>query len=202
MKQITFNQYRNIDITLLCLMTAVFEAITCVATNKWFVLQAMAISITLTMTCITAFRWSEWALIPAFVGSLSYCIASKADLKQIFIYCTGALFCILTIPLLKKLGKESVRKDFIKRSLFAIAVYVIIALSRWLLSLPFKFDFDTLVLLITTDVLSLLFAIIVLSIVKNLDGILEDQKSYLLRLDRERREIERENQSDPFNDPY
>ena len=202
MKQITFKQYRSIDLSILCVMTAVFEYIVCLATNEWATLQAMAISITLTMTCITAFRWSYFAVFPALVGSVSYVIAYGADIKQIVYFCGGSLFCILTIPLLEKLGKESVRADFIKRSFFATIVYVAIALGRWLISLVFNFSVQSLILLLTTDVLSLLFAILVLTIVKNLDGILEDQKAYLLRLDRERRETEEANLSDPFNDPY
>jgi hypothetical protein len=202
MKQITFKQYRTIDITILCVMTAIFEYIVCLATNQWATLQAMAVSITLMMTCITAFRWSYFAVFPALIGSLSYSLAYGADLKQIIYFCGGSLFCILTVPLLKKLGKESVRINFVKRSFYAITVYIAIAIGRWLISLIFNFSLQSLILMLTTDILSLLFAIVVLTIVKNLDGILEDQKAYLLRLDKERREIEEANQSDPFNDPY
>lgn len=202
MKQISFKQYRAIDIVMLCIMTAFFEYIVSLATNQWFILQAMSVSITLMMTCITAFRWSYYAVFPAVVGSLAYSIASAAEFKQLFAYCGGSVFCIIAIPLLIKMGKEKVRIDFLKRSFFAITVYISMAIGRWLLSLLFEFSLNSLVLLITADILSLLFAIIVLTIVKNLDGILEDQKSYLLRLNKERRETEESNQSDPFNNPY
>ena len=203
MKQMTYKQYRAIDITMLCLMTAVFEYIICLATNEWATLQAMAVSITLTMTCIAALRWNCYAVIIAIVGSLSYSMAYKADFWQILCFSGGSLFCILAIPLLKALGKENVRADFIKRSFFATTVYVAIVLGKWLISSFISgFSINSLKLLFTTDILSLVFAIVVLTLVKNLDGILEDQKAYLIRLDKERRETEEANQSDPFNDPY
>ncbi len=200
MKQITFKQYRAIDLVMFCAITAVFESILCMATNQWFVIQAMSVTLTLTMTCITAFRWSYYAAFPAIVGSLAYCIVSKADIKQAVAYCGGSLFCLIAIPLLEKLGKDKVRADFIKRSAFVTVVYLATAMGRWLISL--LFEQGSLALLITVDILSLLFAIVVLTLAKRLDGVLEDQKSYILRLDKERREMEESNQSDPFNDPY
>lgn len=198
MKQITFKQYRSIDIVILCFLTAVFESIVCMATNKWFVLQAMAVSITLTMTCIAAFRWNELAIFPCLVGSLSYGIVSKATLQQIIVYCTGSLFCLIPILLLNRLNKEKIKKDFIKRTAFVATVYIFTALGRWILSLIFEQNIGALIVFITSDILSLLFAIIVLTIVKNVDGLLEDQKSYLLRLEREKQEEEKANASDPF----
>ena len=73
MKQITFKQYRAIDITILCVMTAVFEAIAAMASDKWFNLQAMTVSVTLALVCITFMRWGLFALLPSFIGAFVYC---------------------------------------------------------------------------------------------------------------------------------
>lgn len=208
MKQISFKQYRAIDVAMLCAITAIFEFIVCLATNRWFVLQAMSVSITLAMTCITAFRWGKLAIIPSLVGSISYCAAygslseSGLSIQQILTHCLGSLFCVLAIPILEKLGKETLRKDFIKRSAFVTLVYIIIAVGRCLISLLLGESINSLTAFFTVDVLSLLFAIVVLTLVKDLDGVIEDQKAYILRLDRERREEEEANANDPFNDPY
>lgn len=208
MKQISFKQYRAIDVAMLCAITAFFEFIVCLATNQWFILQAMSVSITLAMTCITSFRWGKLSIITSLVGSISYCAAygslSESDLsiQQILTHCLGSLFCILAIPLLDKLGKEKLRKDFIKRSAFVALVYFFIAVGKYLISLLLGESINSLPAFFTVDVLSLLFAIVVLTLVKDLDGVLEDQKAYILRLDRERREEEEANANDPFNDPY
>ena len=198
MNHITFKQYRQIDLSILCLVTAIFESIACLASTRWFALQAMTVSITLALTCITMMRWGKFALLPSFVGSLMYCIFTGAKVEQYIIYCIGSLFCIAALPLLNVLKKENARKDFIIRTVFVIVTYVSIALGRWLCSLPFDFSFNSLLAFIGTDILSLLFAIVVMSIAKNVDGLIEDQKSYLIRLEEERIREQEANLNDPF----
>jgi len=44
MKQITFEQYRSLDLMIWTVITVVFEAITTLATNKWFYAQPVAMS--------------------------------------------------------------------------------------------------------------------------------------------------------------
>lgn len=202
MNQLTFKQYRSIDVTIFCVITVIFEALASLASNQWFVLQAMSVSITLTITCITMFRWGIFSVAPALLGALSYCITSGANPKQYVIYCGGSILCILALPLLKKMGKEKARVDFFRRSLLAVIVYLLTTMGRWIISLIFEPSLDTFLPFITTDSLSLLFAIVVLTLAKNIDGLIEDQKTYLLRLDRERKEEEQKNLQDPFNDPY
>lgn len=187
MKQITFKQYRSIDLTIICALTVIFELLVSLATNKWFVAQPMAVSLITTMTCIAMMRWNEYALLPAFAGSLVYSITLGASISQIVIYCGGSLFTILALPVLKKLGKDEVRKDFVKRATFITLTFVFMILGRWLCSLLFEFSINSLISFFTADILSLLFAWIVVSVCKNADGLIEDQKSYLLRLEEERK---------------
>ncbi len=198
MNQITFKQYRNIDIVIFCILTAVFEAIASLATNRWFVLQAMAISITLTMTCITMMRWNTFAVLPSFIGAFVYCVASGGAIQQYVIYCGGSLFCLLALPILKKIGKEKVRSDFLRRTAFATLTYIFVVIGRWVFSLIFEQSIKSFLPFLTTDILSLLFAVVVLALAKNIDGLIEDQKSYLLRLDKERQEEQDANLNDNF----
>ena len=186
MKQLTFKQYKQIDLTLICILTAVFEYITTVATARWFNLQAMAVSITITMTCIAMFRWGAAAIFTSIIGSAAYCFALGAEAKYFVIYCGGSLMCLAALPILKALGKEKTRLSFLKRSVFAVAAYLSFIIGRWLFSLIFEFRFDSFIRFISTDVLSLLFVIVVLALLKNVDGMIEDQKAYLFRLERER----------------
>lgn len=198
MKQLTFKQYRQIDLTILCLLTAIFEAIATYSSNYWLVFQAMTISVTLTLTCITMVRWNFYAIAPALVGSFVYCLVSKASLKQFFIYCVGSVFCLLSLLLFKKISKEKVRTSFATRLTFVLSTYLFIAIGRWICSLPFEFSISSILAFIFTDILSLLFAIIVLTLAKNADGLIEDQKSYLLRLEKERLDEQEANSYHPF----
>lgn len=198
MKQITFKQYRNIDLSIFCILTAIFEAVAATASNKWFNLQAMTVSITLALTCIIYLRWSLYALLPSFVGAFVYCTVIGGSVNQYLIYCGGSLFIIIAFPLLKKITNEKIRKDFLLRTVFVSSVYVALNIGRWCCSLPFNFSFQTLLTFLGTDVLSLLFAVVVLTLAKNADGLIEDQKSYLLRLDRERKKEQEANLNDPF----
>lgn len=198
MKQITFKQYRSIDITILCILTAVFEAIAALASDKWFNLQAMTVSITLALACITFMRWGLFALIPSFIGAFVYCTVIGGTTQQYLIYCGGSLFIIVAYPLLQRITKEKVRKDFFFKLVFASSAYLALTVGRWLCSLPFEFSTTTFLTFLGTDILSLLFAIVVLSIAKNMDGLIEDQKSYLLRLEKERLEEQEANLNDPF----
>ena len=198
MKQLTFKQYRNIDLSILCILTAVFEALAAYASDQWFYLQAMTVSVTVALTCITFMRWGLYALLPSFVGAFVYCTAIGGSLHQYVIYCGGSLFIIMVFPLLEKITKEKIRKGFFLKVVFAGAVYISLNAGRWLCSLPFNFGFTTFLTFLGTDILSLLFAIVILALAKNVDGLIEDQKSYLLRLERERKEEQEANLNDPF----
>lgn len=201
MKQISFKQYRKIDITILCILTAVFEGIaTFAAGYDMWAAQPLAVSITLTMVCIAMLRWGSLAVIPSLAGAITYCAVSGGTLKQYIIYISGGLFCLLAVPILNKLGKDNVRLDFFKRIVFILVVYASVGLGRWLVSLFFEFSLSSLIAFVLSpiELLSLLFAVIVVSLAKNADGLIEDQKSYLLRLEKEKQSDQDANTNDQF----
>ncbi|MBR6638695.1 MAG: hypothetical protein IKK96_07530, partial [Lachnospiraceae bacterium] len=57
-------------------------------------------------------------------------------------------------------------------------------------TLFFGGDINAFVVFATTDIISLLFAEIILILLRKSEGMIEDQKTYLLRLDREKKEKE------------
>lgn len=191
-KQITFKQYRNIDICIFCLLTAVFESVATVATSKWFGAQPMAISITLALILITMHRWNLYAAAIAVVGGVTFCLASSASAEHFLIYCGGNLFALVSLAYFKLFGKESVRNSFLKTLLFTSSAYVAVAIGRFVLSLPFGAGFSEFVGFLVSDVLSLLFSVIILWLFREVDGLIEDQKAYLFRLQREREAGENE----------
>ncbi|MBQ9120382.1 MAG: hypothetical protein IJY09_10085 [Lachnospiraceae bacterium] len=187
MNQITFKQYRNIDLTILVVLTIIFEAITTMATARWFVLQPIALSISLALICVTMMRWSGWAAITAVIGGMTFCIASGATAEQYLIYCIGNLFTLLALILVKVFGKEKIRTNTWRLLLFGLVGYIGMVLGRGIVSMFFGGDPMTLVVYATTDIMSLVFAEVILLLLRKLDGMIEDQKAYLFRLDRERK---------------
>lgn len=188
MNQITFKQYRNIDLVIWTVLLVIFETITTFATTKWFAAQAVAISISLALICIVMMRWSGYAAILAVAGGVVYCFASGAKPEQYLIYCVGNLFSLIALLLFKVFDKERIRTGVFKLVLFVLVAYVGMTLGRGVVSLFFGGELKTFVVIATTDVISLLFAEVVLMILRKTDGMIEDQKTYLLRLDREKKE--------------
>ncbi len=182
MRRVTVEQYRNLDLMMWIVMTVIFETITTMATIRWFYLQPVALSITLALVCAVMIRWNGYAAVIAATGGLIVCIISGANIEQYAIYCIGNIAALVALLVVKCLGKEAIQKSFLKKILLAGSAYIGMALGRWLVSLLFGGDIQALVVYITTDIMSLLFAVVVLHILGKCDGMLEDQKAYLQRV--------------------
>ncbi len=191
MNNITFKQYRNIDLFLFGVMLAISEAVTTVATNKWFFAQPIAISTTFIFICIVMMRWSGFAAIHACLGGLVFCIASGAELHQYIIYIIGNCLALVAMLWFKPIPKENIRRKPSRLILFTVSAYLLMQVGRWLVSLAFGGDLTALLVYITTDVITLLFAVVIMLLMRNVDGMIEDQKSYLFRLQREKEESSR-----------
>ena len=194
MNNITFKQYRNIDLFLFGALLIISEAVTTVATNKWFAAQSVAISTTFIFVCIVMMRWSGYAAIHACLGGLVFCIASGGDgqLQHYLIYIIGNCFALIAMLWFKVFSKEEVRKKPFKLLLFTVSAYLLMQLGRWLVSIPislileYSISLKGLLTYITTDVLTLLFGVVVMLLMRKVDGMIEDQKAYLFRLQREK----------------
>ena len=188
MTNLTFKQYRNIDLTILSFFLIISEAITTVATNTWFAAQPIAISTTILFISIVMMRWGGFAAIPAVLGGLVFSIASGANIQQILIYSVGNLATLAALLWFKVWKKEEIRLGAFKLFFFTTSVYLLAQVGRWIISLAFGGSLWNLVGYISSDIISLLFAVVLMLILKRVDGMIEDQKAYLLRLDRERKE--------------
>ncbi len=186
MNNLSFKQYRYIDLAIFSILLALSEAITTVATNVWFAAQPVAISTTLIFICIIMMRWSFYAVIPACLGGLVFCIASGASPEQYLIYIIGNCAALSAMLWFKIWGKKKIKSSYFKLFVFVLSAYVMMQIGRWLLSLPFSARLDTLVVYLATDIVSLLFASVVIMLMRGIEGMIEDQKAYLLRLQRER----------------
>ena len=186
MNQITFKQYRTIDVLILVALTIIFEGIATLATAKWFVLQPVAVSIGLSMVCILMMRWGLPAAFAAFAGGFTFCLLSGATAQQYVIYCIGNIFSLLGMVWFKVFGKEGIRKSMWCITLFVSTAYVGMVTGRSLIAVLFGDSLWSFVTFATTDIMTLVFAVLVIILFRKTDGMLEDQKAYLLRMEQDR----------------
>jgi len=184
-QQLTWRQYRAIDLALLGLALAIFEFIIVQAANWWFPGQPFTVSLAAAVTSIVYMRWGAWGVLHAVEAGVVFCYFSGATGRQFLIYCFGNAFSVLAVLLLKAVGKERVRTGRLSL-VFPILVQLLMQAGRGLTALLLGAEPADLVGFFTTDSLSLLFTVVILWIARRLDGIYEDQKHYLLRIHEEK----------------
>lgn len=189
---LTFKQYRAIDLTIMGIILLICEFLTTTAATKWFPDELYTLSPTITVVCIVMMRWNGYAAIHALLGGMVYCFASGAQDKQIIIYCIGNCFALAALALFKLLGKEKIRSKFYFTILFTVAAFICTQAGRWIISIALGGSVNSFGAFVTADLITLLFTIVVVLISRKADGLFEDQKNYLIRTEEERRKKEAE----------
>ncbi|MCR5330387.1 MAG: hypothetical protein K6E62_04265 [Lachnospiraceae bacterium] len=193
MKALTFNRYRLINIAVMTLMFSVAEVLIVLGARRWFPELPYTLSLNILFMSLEIMRWRSFGAVSAVAGGLVFCIASGASASQFAIYCIGNLLAMVVLLFVKAVGREKIRKDVLLSAAYVSITFIAACLGRYLVSLAFGADPVMIVQFVTTDLLSYVFALVAVLAVRNAEGIFEDQKDYLFRLDRERREREREN---------
>ena len=184
---LTFKQYRTTDLTIFAFLSVIFEAIVTLGATKWFPGQMYSITIVYAMFVLVLMRWGGYAAITALLCGATYCIVMKAPFPMFVVVCGGNLFGLLALLLHKFVGKQKIRDSLGWTVLYVVACYVCISAGRLLISLCFGL-FKEVITYILYDVLSALFAIVVVLLCRKQNGLFEDQKHYLLRMEAERKE--------------
>lgn len=184
--QITFRQYRRMDLIFFTALLCLCESLIVLAASRWFPGEPYTLSLTAAVTALVMIRWGGFALIPALAGGLSVCLASRAAPGQYLIYCLGNLAAMGMLPLVKRIGWQKIRDDVLLAMLYGFLTCLAMQLGRLIIALALGNDPMACLGFITTDVLSLLFAVLITWIARRLDGMLEEQKHYLFRIQKEK----------------
>lgn len=187
-RQLTVGQYRAIDLALFAIMLAISEALIVSAATRWFPNEPYTVSVVAAVTAIVLMRWGGWAAIHAALGGLVFCAVSGATGRQFAIYGLGNLLSLGALGLIRGFGSEAIRSDDLKTLLFGLVVLLLMQLGRALVAMALGAAPMAAAGFFTTDVISVLFTLVILWIARRLDGIFEDQKHYLLRVQQEREE--------------
>ena len=183
-RRLSFEEYRGIDLTLFTLIMCVSEAMLVLAATRWFADQLYTVSVVGAVTAIVLMRWGPYAAINAVLGGFVFVLASHGSLGQIVIYCIGNLFSMFLLIPRRLLGPERIRKDGVLSVCFGLSTLLMMQAGRAITALCMGDEFSTCLGFFMTDGLSLLFSGVVVWIARRLDGIFEDQKHYILRVNK------------------
>ena len=172
------------DLIFFAMILAVCESAVVKAATT-FSSQPYVLSIVPVVVCVVYMRWGIYGCLHAVFGGVVSCFVSKGSAVQYGIYCLGNIFSVLAVLLLSKVGKERVRESVSWSLLFAVLVTVLMQIGRGLVAVLFGSPLGIVPKFILTDSLSVVFSVVVIWICRRLDGVFEDQKTYLLRINRE-----------------
>ena len=187
-RHMTLKQYRNLDLFLFAVMLIISESLIVNAAIRWFPDQLYTVSVCAAIVSIVLMRWGPWAAIHAVVGGLVYCFWAGGSPKQYLIYGIGNLFSLISLLMFRLFGKERIRENVLLTLLFAVCTQLFMQMGRACVSFVMGDSVSTGFSFITTDALSGLFTMVIVWIASRLDGVFEDQISYLLRVQKENEE--------------
>ncbi len=181
-KQYSFAQYRAIDLAMWAVIVAVFEYLLVVAARFWYADQLYTVSLAAALTAIVYMRWGAWGALHAVESGAVFCYFSGATPRQYLIYCVGNLLSLAALALFRAPGKETLHARPFWAVAFGAAVQLLMHAGRAAAALVLGATPAQVVNFFTTDALSLLFTCVIVWIARRLDGVYEDQKHYLLRV--------------------
>jgi hypothetical protein len=140
------------------------------------------------MVALVMMRWSLWSILPALLGGAILSMLSGGTGEQTLIYTVGNLLSVLAYLLLKLAGKERIRSNAVMSLTFAALVQLLMQFGRAGVAAILGHSLQACWDFITTDAMSILFTLVIIWIVRRVEGLFEDQKHYLLRIQRKQNE--------------
>lgn len=185
-KRRSLAQYRLVDLALWGVLLFVFESIILTASVRWFPGQPYTVSLVPAIVAVVLVRWGPYAAFHAVLGGLLLCVQSQASPAQFAVYCIGNLGPLALLPWLSVWrSRQGVWREALPVLGFGLAVLLLIQTGRALISLLFGASLPVAAGCYTTESVTDLFTLVLLWIVRRLDGVLEDQRHYLRRIQEE-----------------
>jgi small-conductance mechanosensitive channel len=187
---ISYKQYRTTDLFLFAVILIAFELIihfAFIAYNGDFTFSPM-----LPIVLLIMIRWGWQAAFYAAGDGILYCLLNMSSesfsANYFAVYAIGNLFVMAMLLAIKFIGSEKITKFWYTTLLFVIGAWLLVVLGRATVAACFGYNFVSVFLGNLFDIISLAMAIILILVFRRLDGMLVNQKSYLLKLEKERKE--------------
>lgn len=186
-KSRSLENYRAFDITTWVVMLGIFETLISKAGKYWFPNQPYTLSLVPALTAIVFVRWKEAKYVWFYpvLGGLFLSFSLSGSREQYAVYMIGNLLSLLVLPILKGEREDKIKKSPFLSALYALSIALLMQVGRLLLFSLINLSLSESLLFITTDALSGVFSVVVVLIVRRLDGVFEDQYSYLVRINKE-----------------
>lgn len=188
-RQLTLQEYRTIDLALFAVILVLFEYIIV----RFAIASYYTVSLAAVITSIVYMRWGWWGGLHAALGGALFCFYYSAVAPtpvlwtHYIIYPLGNLFSLAAVPALKKAGPERVRQSAAASLAFSLSVILLMQLGRGAVAVVLGVAGAREALgYVTGDAISVLFTLVVTWIVRRLDGLFEEQRHYLTRVQEER----------------
>lgn len=185
-RQITIGQYRTIDLLIMAFMLVASQCVIFFASNVWFTRELYVVSPVAGITALVMMRWNGYGAVHAVLGGAVFAWLAKGAWDQLIIYCVGNLAAVLALVMFKLFDKERIRRSGWLSFGFAFCVQIFMLIGRAGVAALFGNSAAVCIRFITTDSLSMVFTLVIIWIVRRVEGLFEDQKNYLLRIDSER----------------
>lgn len=193
---ISLRQYCLTDLFLFAAILIAFEVILHFAYRRF---GASPLTFTFSplvpVVLIVMMRWGWCSVFYAMGDGLLYCLlnlnATGFSGNWFAIYIIGDAFIMLLLLMTRFMGKERIRGKWYFSALFALTGWVSVLVGRTLIATCFGYGFAATLIGQLLDVMSLVVGVIIILIVRRLDGMFEDQRHYLRRLDDEKKEKQR-----------
>ena len=185
-RQISFGQYRIIDNILFGVILCISEIVIITAAGKWFPGQLYTVSAAAAVTAIVMMRWGAWSAIHAGLAGIVYVAVQGGSFEQLLIYVIGNEFALATLLVIKAAGRNKIRENVLLTISYALIVQILMQIGRGSVAFAFGAGTGAILNFITTDALSELFTILIVFTASRLDGVFEDQKTYLLRMQQDK----------------
>lgn len=199
---ISFGRYRATDLIIFAVVLVAFGLISFFAFTKWFADDPtnFFFSLAVPISLIVMIRWNWYGMFYAVFDGILYCamviLSSEGAydsqaLQYFIVYGIGNAFIGLAYLMVHFMGHKRIASNAGFTFLYVLCGWVAVELGRSLVSLCFGvapgaafsgFFFGP------SELLSLAMSVVILLILRKLDGMLENQRAYLLRLDKERKE--------------
>ena len=182
----SFRKYKIIDLAIFTGLYLLLEFLISLAATNWFPEQPYIVSIMLPMLLIVMMRWGPYAGILAVISAPFYVLIYHGSNMQYLIFLFGNIGFMGLLGFLLPIGKKKVRDNIFLTFAYILLGFFLLEVFRGLGAMIFEqVGIQIIWQFIWTDMLSLVFSLVVVFITRLVDGMFEDQKAYMFRKKRE-----------------
>ena len=184
---VSYNQYKLVDILLFMVIMAALEALNVYAIKVWFPDMFFTVSLMFTISLIVLVRWNWLAAIFPVLHGVLYSAFLGAQLESYVIYAVGNSLLLLSWFIFKLIPKEKLFSKWYLTLIYPVIAFVLVIFGRSAVAACFGHGFlPYLGNTFFAESVNIAFATMALLIFRRLNGLLEDQKTYLKRVAREK----------------